>query len=105
MVALAGSLTVARAQERGGPPAPPPEPKNLQVFPKTMTTAQILPIMRNFSAALGTNCGYCHQWTGAGAPGNDFSVDIFVAAVLLAAECSGCCGRSFDPRESTAWCH
>ena len=75
MVALAGSLTVARAQERGGPPAPPPEPKNLQVFPKTMTTAQILPIMRNFSAALGTNCGYCHQWTGAGAPGNDFSVD------------------------------
>ncbi len=75
MVALAGSLTVARAQERGGTPAPPPEPKNLQVFPKTMTTAQILPIMRNFAAALGTNCGYCHQWTGPGAPGNDFSVD------------------------------
>jgi hypothetical protein len=75
MVALAGSLTVARAQERGGPPAPPAEPKNLQVLPKTMTTAQILPIMRNFAAALGTNCGYCHQWTGPGAPGNDFSVD------------------------------
>jgi hypothetical protein len=72
MVALAGSLTVARAQERGGPPAPPAEPKNLQVLPKTMTTAQIL---RNFAAALGTNCGYCHQWTGPGAPGNDFSVD------------------------------
>jgi len=75
MVALAGSLTVARAQERGGPPAPPPEPKNLQVLPKTMTTAQILPMMRNFAAALGTNCGYCHQWTGPGAAGNDFSVD------------------------------
>lgn len=75
MVGLAGSSTVARAQERGGTPPPPPEPKNLQVFPKTMTTAQILPIMRNFSAALGTNCGYCHQWTGPGAPGNDFSVD------------------------------
>jgi hypothetical protein len=75
MVALAGSLTVARAQERGGPPATPPEPKNLQVLPKTMTTAQILPIMRNFAAALGTNCGYCHQWTGPGAAGNDFSVD------------------------------
>jgi len=75
MVAVAGSLTVARAQERGGPPAPPPEPKNLQVLPKTMTTAQILPIMRNFAAALGTNCGYCHQWTGPGAAGNDFSVD------------------------------
>jgi hypothetical protein len=75
MVALAGSLTVAHAQEGRGTPAPPPEPKNLQVFPKTMTTAQLLPIMRNFAAALGTNCGYCHQWTGPGAPGNDFSVD------------------------------
>ena len=75
MVALAGSLTVARAQEGRGTPPPPPEPKNLQVFPKTMTTAQILPIMRNFAAALGTNCGYCHQWTGPGAAGNDFSVD------------------------------
>src|SRR5215471_8341458 len=51
MVALAGSLTVARAQERGGPPAPPPEPKNLQVLPKTMTTAQILPMMRMATAA------------------------------------------------------
>src|SRR5215831_2917329 len=77
MVALAGSLAAAQAPEgqRGAAPAPPPEPKNLQVFPKTMTTAQILPIMRNFAAALGTNCGYCHQWTGPGAPGNDFSVD------------------------------
>ncbi len=76
MIALAGSLTVARAQEGRGTPPPPPEPKNLQVFPKTMTTAQILPIMRNFAAALGTNCGYCHQWTGPGAAGNDFSVDV-----------------------------
>ena len=76
MVALAGSLTAAYAQERGGTPAPPPEPKNLQVLPKTMTTQQILPIMRNFAAALGTNCGYCHQWTGPGAAGNDFSVDV-----------------------------
>lgn len=76
MVALAGSLTAAYAQEGRGTPAPPPEPKNLQVLPKTMTTAQILPIMRNFAAALGTNCGYCHQWTGPGAAGNDFSVDV-----------------------------
>ena len=66
MVALAGSLAVAQAPEgqRGAAPAPPPEPKNLQVLPTTTTTAQILPIMRNFSAALGTNCGYCHVWTG-----------------------------------------
>jgi cytochrome c5 len=73
MVALAGSL--AAAQERGAAPAPPPEPKNLQVLPKTMTTAQILPIMRAFSAALGTNCGYCHVWTGPGLPTNDYAAD------------------------------
>jgi len=78
MVALAGTL--AAAQERGAapgaPPAtPPPEPKNLQVLPKTMTTAQVLPIMRNFSAALGTNCGYCHVWTGPGLPTNDYAAD------------------------------
>jgi len=74
---LAGSLAAAQAPEgqRGAPPAPPPEPKNLQVLPKTMTTAQILPIMRNFSAALGTNCGYCHVWTAPGLPTNDYAAD------------------------------
>ena len=83
MVALTGSLAMAQAPEGqrgaappGAPPAtPPPEPKNLQVLPKTMTTAQVLPIMRNFTAALGTNCGYCHQWTGPGLPTNDYAVD------------------------------
>ena len=77
MVALTGSL--AWQHRPPGParsrPAPPPEPKNLQVLPKTMTTAQILPIMRNFSAALGTNCGYCHVWTGPGLPTNDYAAD------------------------------
>jgi hypothetical protein len=77
MVALAGSLAAAQAPEgqRGAAPAPPPEPKNLQVLPKTMTTAQILPIMRAFAAALGTNCGYCHVWTGPGLPTNDYAAD------------------------------
>jgi len=76
MVAVAGSLALAQAPEgRGGRGAPPPEPHNLKVLPATMTTAQILPIMRNFSAALGTNCGYCHVWTGAGLPTNDYASD------------------------------
>ncbi|HUK33535.1 MAG TPA: c-type cytochrome [Vicinamibacterales bacterium] len=73
MVALAGSL--ASAQERAGAPAPPPEPHNLKVLPATTTTAQILPIMRAFSAALGTNCGYCHVWTAPGLPTNDYASD------------------------------
>jgi hypothetical protein len=76
MVALAGSLASAQAPAAGGQRGtPPPEPKNLQVLPKTMTTAQVLPIMRNFSAALGTNCGYCHVWTGPGLPTNDYAAD------------------------------
>jgi hypothetical protein len=78
MVALASSLAMAQAPEgRGGGQrgAAPPEPHNLKVLPASTTTANILPIMRNFSAALGTNCGYCHVWTGAGLPTNDYASD------------------------------
>jgi len=76
MVALTGSLAMAQAPEgRGQRGAAPPEPHNLKVLPASTTTAQILPIMRNFAAALGTNCGYCHVWTGAGLPTNDYATD------------------------------
>jgi hypothetical protein len=40
-----------------------------------MTTAEILPIMRTFAAALGTNCGYCHVWVAQGDPSNDYAAD------------------------------
>jgi hypothetical protein len=91
VVALAGTMASAQAPAAGGGQrgggAPPPEPTNLQVLPKTMTTAQILPIMRNFSAALGTNCGYCHVWTGPGLPTNDYAADTkpakLVARVMM----------------------
>jgi hypothetical protein len=76
IVALAATMAPAQAPAGGGQRGtPPPEPHNLQVLPKTMTTAQILPIMRNFSAALGTNCGYCHVWTAPGEPTNDYAAD------------------------------
>jgi hypothetical protein len=76
IVALTGTMASAQAPAGGGQRGtPPPEPHNLQVLPKTMTTAQILPIMRNFSAALGTNCGYCHVWTAPGEPTNDYAAD------------------------------
>ena len=32
--------------------------------------------MREIAAALGTECGHCHVWTAAGAPGNDFPADV-----------------------------
>jgi hypothetical protein len=75
MVAVAGSLAMAQEGRRGGAPAPPPEPKNLKVLPANMPGAQVLPIMRTFAAALGTNCGYCHVWTGPGLPTNDYASD------------------------------
>jgi len=88
IVILTSTIAAAQAPAGGGQRgAPPPEPTNLQVLPKTMTTAQILPIMRNFAAALGTNCGYCHVWTGAGLPTNDYAADTkpakLVARVMI----------------------
>lgn len=74
-VALAGSLAIAQEGRRGGAPAAPPEPTNLKVLPAGTTTAQLLPAMRAFAAALGTNCGYCHVWTGPGLPTNNYASD------------------------------
>lgn len=74
MVTLAGSLAMAQERGRGGA-APPPEPTNLKVLPAGTTTAQLLPAMRAFAAALGTNCGYCHVWTGPGLPTNNYASD------------------------------
>ena len=68
----------AAPQGRGGGAAPQlPEPKNLKFFPKDMTAQQIIPIMANFNAALGVNCGYCHVFDGPPAtnPKNDFASD------------------------------
>jgi len=76
MVALAGSLAMAQAPAGGGQRgAAPPEPTNLKVLPAGTTTAALLPAMRAFAAALGTNCGYCHVWTGAGLPTNNYASD------------------------------
>ena len=58
---------------QGGAPAVPL--KNLKVFPKSTTQADILPTMRAFEGALGVECGYCHVWAGQGKPENDFSSD------------------------------
>ena len=76
MVALAGSLAIAQQPAApAGRGAAPPEPTNLKVFPAGTTTAQLLPAMRAFAAALGTNCGYCHVWTGPGLPTNNYASD------------------------------
>ncbi len=67
----------AAPQGQGGGAPQLPAPKNLQFFPKDMTAQQIIPIMANFNAALGVNCGYCHVFDGPPAtnPKNDFAAD------------------------------
>jgi hypothetical protein len=61
---------------RGGPQAAPIT--NLQILPKEQfqTFQQVLPVMQNFSAALGVGCGYCHStYIAPGNPMNDFASD------------------------------
>jgi len=82
-VLVAGSIAFAQTppqqppgapgrQGRGGPPQP--EPTNLQVFPKDMTRAQIVPIMMGWTQALGVRCDYCHIDEGRGGR-QDFAAD------------------------------
>jgi hypothetical protein len=49
---LVFTLIAAWAQQ------PPPEPKNLKVL--KAPAAELMPIMRSFSAGLGVQCDFCH---------------------------------------------
>ncbi len=59
-------VSVAIAQT-GGPPQPPafaiPPFKNLKVFPKDISRADLLASMKFFSQSLGVRCTYCHVGT------------------------------------------
>ena len=46
---------------------------NLQVLPKDITRADLVPIMRNFALNLGTRCVTCHVYSGSDPAGNDLS--------------------------------
>lgn len=46
--------------QQGGGRGQQPAPTNLQVLPKDMTAAQVIPIMQGIAAGLGVACGYCH---------------------------------------------
>jgi photosynthetic reaction center cytochrome c subunit len=53
VIALSGQAPEGK-KGGGGPP------KNLKVLPSTMDRAQVVGVMRNFTAALGVQCTYCH---------------------------------------------
>src|SRR5450759_3456269 len=42
----------------GGQRRPPPEPKNLKVL--KVPPAELIPLMRSYTAALGVKCEHCH---------------------------------------------
>lgn len=60
-------VSMAIAQTAPPPAQPPAQPpfaippyKNLKVFPKDITRAQLLANMKGFAQALGVRCTYCH---------------------------------------------
>ncbi len=60
-VTLCGATAIVAAQEgRGGAPAGPPAPRNLQVLPKDTPAADVLAQMQQFTRALGVQCTFCH---------------------------------------------
>jgi len=65
--AAAGLFGMSVAAAQTGQPAPPAQPpfavppfKNLQVFPKDISRADLLANMKLFAQSLGVRCTYCH---------------------------------------------
>jgi hypothetical protein len=58
VIIIFSGLVISLAAQGGKKPLP--EPTNLQVLPKTTTRAQLTPIMRRISGALGVDCTHCH---------------------------------------------
>ena len=40
-------------------------PSNLRLLPKGTKLAEIVPMMRSFTQALGVRCQFCHSYTGS----------------------------------------
>jgi hypothetical protein len=73
MLAVAASTIpgLVRAQQN-----PVPEKfTNLQVLPKTITRAELLPIMKGFALNLGVRCEHCHVGEGNDLSKFDFASD------------------------------
>jgi hypothetical protein len=70
-LALAGSASV-RSQQI---PGLQPPYKNLQVFPKDITAADLVNTMKSFTRALGVRCEHCHVGEGNDLAKFDFAAD------------------------------
>ena len=57
---LAAMATTAYGQQ-----SPFKPPSNLRVMPKDTKLAELIPVMKNFTQALGVRCQFCHSYTGS----------------------------------------
>jgi hypothetical protein len=63
LIVAAGSFGVSIAFAQNAPPAAPfaqPPYKNLKVYPKDVSRADLLADMKAFTRSLGVRCSYCH---------------------------------------------
>ena|SRR5579872_4901276 len=60
VISMSAPPAVAAAQQ-----SPFKPPSNLQALPKDSKIADIVPVMRDFTSALGVRCQFCHSYTGS----------------------------------------
>jgi hypothetical protein len=61
-VAVSASTATAAVSAQESPFKPP---SNLRVLPKDTKLADIIPMMKSFTQALGVRCQFCHSYTGS----------------------------------------
>ena len=76
VVVAMGALVVVSAVAARAQQNPIPETyTNLQVLPKDITRAQLVPVMRSFAMHLGVRCEHCHAGEGNDLSTFDFASD------------------------------
>jgi photosynthetic reaction center cytochrome c subunit len=61
-LAVSTSTPIAQVAAQQSPFKPP---SNLRVLPKDTKLAEIIPVMKSFTEALGVRCQFCHSYTGS----------------------------------------
>lgn len=72
---LSGVVVVSAVAVRAQQNPIPETYTNLQVLPKDISRAQLVPVMRNFAQHLGVRCEHCHVGEGNDLSKFDFASD------------------------------
>jgi photosynthetic reaction center cytochrome c subunit len=65
VVAIVLGWALATGAAVAGQQSPFKPPSNLRVLPKDTKLAEIIPVMKSFTQALGVRCQFCHSYTGS----------------------------------------